>query len=319
MPILLCLEKGFKNKKKSLFTTSYFLLNMNFLKKVIHSITGSQSNNNEVVVKNLNIPSKYLERGVKVDVFLPPQYGNDKKQRYPVVYFNDGQDMLALRMFETLSRLYTDGTSRDNREGVLGYTIVVAMYCNENRINEYGTARQSDYKNRGNKARSYNNFVVHELIPYIQGEFQCTTQAENTTIAGFSLGALSALDIGWANPLLFGKIGVFSGSLWWRAKEWTAQDPDGGRIMHDIIAKSTHQEGMKFWFQVGTKDEDCDRNNNGIIDAIDDTRDLMDELFKIGYKPHEDVKYLEVEGGEHNPQTWGAVMPQFLMWAVGKL
>ncbi len=283
---------------------------MNFLKKVIHSITSLQSNNNEVVVKHLNIPSKYLERGVKVDIFLPPQYGNDKKQFYPVVYFNDGQDMLALQMFDTLTRLYT--------EGAIKPTILVALYCNENRINEYGTARQSDYKNRGNKARFYNDFVVHELTPYIRAEFKCLTEPNNTTFAGFSLGALSALDIAWANPMLFGKVGVFSGSLWWREKEWSAEDPDGGRIMHDIIAKSTHQKGMKFWFQVGTKDEDCDRNNNGIIDAIDDTRDLMDELFKIGYKPHEDVKYLEVEGGEHNPQTWGAVMPQFLIWAVGK-
>ncbi len=283
---------------------------MNFLQKVIHSFTSSQSNNNEVMVKHLNIPSKYLERGVKVDVFLPPQYGHNKKQSYPTIYFNDGQDMLALGMFNTLTRLYT--------EGVLRPIIVVAMYCNENRINEYGTARQADYKNRGNKAREYSNFVLHEVMPYIRDEYRCMPESENTAFAGFSLGALSALDIAWDNPMLFGKIGVFSGSLWWREKEWTAEDPDGGRIMHDIIAKSEHQKGMKFWFEVGTLDEECDRNNNGIIDAIDDTQDLMDELFRLGYRPHEDVKYVELVGGEHNPQTWGAVMPEFLTWAFGK-
>lgn len=262
------------------------------------------------MVKHLNIPSKYLERGVKVDVFLPPQYGHNTKQSYPTIYFNDGQDMLALGMYATLNRLYT--------EGVLRKTIVVAMYCNENRINEYGTGRQADYKNRGNKAREYSNFVLHEVMPYIKSEYRCMPEPEHTAFAGFSLGALSAFDIAWDNPMLFGKIGVFSGSLWWREKEWTEEDPDGGRIMHDIIAKSEHQKGMKFWFEVGTRDEDSDRNNNGIIDAIDDTRDLMDELFKIGYRPHEDVKYLEVEGGEHNPHTWGKVMPQFLIWAFGK-
>ncbi len=262
------------------------------------------------MVKHLNIPSKYLERGVKVDVFLPPQYGHNKKQSYPTIYFNDGQDMLALGMFNTLTRLYT--------EGVLRPIIVVAMYCNENRINEYGTARQADYKNRGNKAREYSNFVLHEVMPYIRDEYRCMPESENTAFAGFSLGALSALDIAWDNPMLFGKIGVFSGSLWWREKEWTAEDPDGGRIMHDIIAKSEHQKGMKFWFEVGTLDEECDRNNNGIIDAIDDTQDLMDELFRLGYRPHEDVKYVELVGGEHNPQTWGAVMPEFLTWAFGK-
>lgn len=262
------------------------------------------------MVKHLNIPSKYLERGVKVDVFLPPQYGHNKKQSYPTIYFNDGQDMLALGMFDTLNRLYT--------EGLLRPIIIVAMYCNENRINEYGTARQADYKNRGNKARQYTNFVLHEVMPYIRDEYKCLNDPENTAFAGFSLGALSALDIAWDNPMLFGKIGVFSGSLWWREKEWTAEDPDGGRIMHDIIAKSEHQEGMKFWFEVGTRDEDSDRNNNGIIDVIDDTQDLMDELFRLGYKPNEDVKYVELVGGEHNPQTWGAVMPDFLTWAFGK-
>lgn len=283
---------------------------MNFLQKIIHSFTGSQSNNNEVMVKHLNIPSKYLERGVKVDIFLPPQYGHNKKESYPTIYFNDGQDMLALGMFDTLTRLYT--------EGVLRPIIIVAMYCNENRINEYGTARQADYKNRGNKAREYSNFVLHEVIPYIREEYRCLPESENTAFAGFSLGALSALDIAWQNPLLFGKVGVFSGSLWWREKEWTEEDPDGGRIMHDIIAKSEYQKGMKFWFEVGTHDEESDRNNNGIIDAIDDTQDLMDELFRLGYRPHEDVKYVELVGGEHNPQTWGAVMPEFLTWAFGK-
>ncbi len=283
---------------------------MNFLQKVIQSFTGSQSNNNEVTVKHLNIPSNYLERGVKVDVFLPPQYDRKKKKLYPIIYFNDGQDMLALGMYDTLTRLYT--------EGVLRKTIIVAIYCNENRINEYGTARQADYKNRGNKAREYTNFVLHEVMPYIRDEYRCLLEPENTAFAGFSLGALSALDIAWQNPMLFGKIGVFSGSLWWREKEWSPEDPDGGRIMHDIIANSEYQEGMKFWFEVGTLDEDCDRNNNGIIDAIDDTRDLIDELCNIGYRPHEDVKYVELVGGEHNPQTWGAVMPEFLTWAFGK-
>ncbi|MBL7817666.1 MAG: hypothetical protein JNL70_21850, partial [Saprospiraceae bacterium] len=155
---------------------------MNFFKKVMNSLSGSQSNNTEVDVIHINIPSKYLERGVKVDVFLPPQYDRDKKRHYPTIYFNDGQDMLALGMYDTLNRLYT--------EGALQHTIIVAMYCNENRINEYGTARQADYKNRGNKALSYTNFVLFELMPYIHESFRCLKNATDTAFAGFSLGAL---------------------------------------------------------------------------------------------------------------------------------
>jgi iron(III)-enterobactin esterase len=278
---------------------------MNFLKKILFGTNGSTD---VVTVKHLNVPSQYLERGVKVDIFLPPQYGKDKNVFYPTIYFNDGQDMLALGMFETLTRLYRDEN--------LPHCIIVAAYCNDNRMNEYGTANRPDYKNRGNKARQYNDFVIHELVPYIQSEYKCKKTHLETTYAGFSLGALSAFDIAWANPSVFGKAGVFSGSLWWRDREWTQQDPDGGRIMHDIINKSTHQAGMKFWFEVGTKDEECDRNNNGVIDAIDDTLEIINELVGLGYRPHEDIKYVEIDGGEHNPQTWGKIMPDFLNWVL---
>ena len=281
---------------------------MNFFKSIIANFIGSSSNSNKIIVKHLNVPSKYLERGVKVDVFLPPQYSRDKKQRYPTIYFNDGQDMLALGMYDTLTKLYSEKS--------LPHCIIIAIYCNENRINEYGTALEIDYKNRGNKAREYANFVIHELVPLMRAEYRCRHEAAQNTFAGFSLGALSALDIAWANPSVFSRIGVFSGALWWRSKAWTPEDPDGGRIMHDIICNSTYQKGMKFWFEVGTNDEESDRNNNGVIDAIDDTRDLIDELVVLGYRPHEDIKYEEIEGGEHNPQTWGAIMPVFLRWAL---
>jgi iron(III)-enterobactin esterase len=277
---------------------------MNIFQKFFTSLAPSKT----IVVKHLNVPSRYLERGVKVDVFLPPQYNKEKKRFYPTLYFNDGQDMLALGMYDTLTRLYL--------EKKLPFCIIIAVYSNENRINEYGTARQADYKNRGNKAQHYSDFMIHELVPRMHAEFRCRQESQHTTMAGFSLGALSAMDLAWANPSVFGNVGVFSGALWWRSQDWTPQDPDGGRIMHDIIHKSHYHKGQKFWFEVGTNDEDSDRNNNGRIDAIDDTLDLIDELVALGYRPHEDIRYIEVEGGEHNQGTWGMVMPDFLMWAL---
>jgi enterochelin esterase-like enzyme len=280
---------------------------MNIIKRVFKSLQGTPKTY-AVTVKNVHLPSKHLERNVIVDIFLPPQYGVQKRQTYPTFYFNDGQDMLRLDMFHTLTQLFS--------EKKLPPCIVVAAHCNENRINEYGTARQADYKNRGNKAPQYTRFMVEELVPYIRSQYACNTDPAKNIIAGFSLSALSAMDIAWATPSLFGKVGVFSGSLWWRSQPWTRDDPDGGRIMHDIIAKSERRDNMKFWFEVGTKDEEGDRNNNGIIDAIDDTVDLIEELCKLGYRPHEDIKYLEIQGGEHNPTTWGKVMPDFLTWAL---
>jgi enterochelin esterase-like enzyme len=280
---------------------------MQFLSKINEKIFGTAAKTKQISVKHINVPSKYLSRGVTVDVFLPPQYFSEKKKFFPTVFFNDGQDMPRLDMVNTLNRLFTEG-------GIAPF-ITVAIHCNDNRINEYGTAQQADYKNRGNKAAAYAHFIVQELVPSIRAAFRCSNDADKNVFAGFSLGGLSALDIAWGHPSVFGKVGVFSGSLWWRSKAWTPEDPDGGRIMHTVIHNSVHNAGMKFWFQCGTKDEQADRNNNGVIDAIDDTLDLINELVQLGYRPHEDVKYVEVEGGEHNPTTWGQVMPDFLKWA----
>ena len=71
---------------------------------------------------------------------------------------------------------------------------------------------------------------------------------------------------------------------------------------------------MKFWFQCGTNDEKADRNNNGIIDAIDDTFDLIKELEKKGYSKGQTIHYEEIEDGEHNQATWRLAFPSFLSW-----
>ncbi|MEZ4518366.1 MAG: hypothetical protein R3C44_16610 [Chloroflexota bacterium] len=34
---------------------------------------------------------------------------------------------------------------------------------------------------------------------------------------------------------------------------------------------------LRFWFEAGTRDETSDRDNNGVIDAIQDTTELIDE------------------------------------------
>ena len=160
----------------------------------------------------------------------------------------------------------------------------------------------------------YTNFIIKELLPYLRRQYNLSTLPDENTIAGFSLGGLSALDIAWHHPDIFGKIGVFSGSFWWRSKAFHPDDPDADRIVHEMVANSTKREGLKFWLQTGTKDELADRNNNGIIDSIDDTLDLIRALKKLGYQEGKDIKYVEVIDGEHNPRTWGKVLPDFLQW-----
>ncbi|MGK0638370.1 hypothetical protein [Schleiferia thermophila] len=85
-----------------------------------------------------------------------------------------------------------------------------------------------------------------------------------------------------------------------------------------MVKKKGFRKGLRFWFMAGTKEELEDRNNNGIIDVIDDQLDLIAQLICTGYKPYYDIHYLEIENGEHNQQTWNLGIQNFLLWGFAK-
>ncbi len=253
--------------------------------------------------------SRFLHKKLRVDIYLPPNYHTEKDQKYSVLYANDGQDMKAAHLSENLLNLY------QNQE--ISKIIVVAIHADRDRIQDYGTAIMADYKHRGSKAKAFSMFILHELMPYIRSHFRTTGKA---AYMGFSLGGLSAFDMVWANPQIFDCVGVFSGSFWWRKKAYEdGYDDYNDRIMHTIVRSSESQGyDLRFWLQTGTEDENADRNNNGIIDSIEDTLDLIKELEAKGYRKDKEIRYVEVQGGKHDQATWGQIMPDFLRWAFGK-
>lgn len=260
-----------------------------------------------------------LKRTVHLDIVLPPDYHEiikkNPQEKLPILYLNDGQDLTRLRMTAVLDSLY--------RKQAIRPFVLVAIHAGD-RIQEYGTAARADYLNRGSKAALYTDFVLTELLPYIKKKYNVRLDAAQSVFAGFSLGGLSAFDIVFHHPDRFSKAGVFSGSFWWRSKSTSdGYRDETDRIMHDLVRKGMHHKDLKFWFETGTEDETSDRNNNGIIDSIDDTADLMDELVKKGYQrdsngQKRDIRYVEINGGKHNQDTWSGIMPDFLTWAFKK-
>ena len=267
------------------------------------------------VLPNDSLVSVPLNRPVHLTIILPPGY-SPTGPLLPVLYLNDGQDIPRLHLNNVLDSLYNAQTIRP--------FVLIAPHANVDRIQEYGTATQADYLNRGSKAAAYTDFVLTELMPYVQTHYRVSTLPADNVIAGFSLGGLSAFDIGFHHPERFSRVGVFSGSFWWRSKKFSsAYDDDTDRIMHSLVRKSTTKPAVKFWLQTGTHDETSDRNNNGVIDSIDDTLDIINELTTKGFHREtagnqNDIRYVEVQGGEHNQKTWSAIMPDFLGWAFGK-
>ena len=254
------------------------------------------------------LTSVFLQRDVILDCYLPVSLTSNEVS---LLLVNDGQDLRTMKFEDILDELYS--------ETLIGPLLVVAVHCASDRKNEYGTARYLDYKGRGAKAFLYTKFVFEELLPFIRSGYAMLTFKEKS-FAGFSLGGLCALDIVWNHPHEFTKAAVFSGSLWWRDK---GQDEEGfnedeNRIMQRQVREGAHYPWLKFFFEVGTQDEVADRNNNGIIDSIDDTQAVIREFEKLGYQKGRDLQYLELKDGRHDVQTWSRAFPYFLCWAFGE-
>ncbi|MFT3935530.1 MAG: alpha/beta hydrolase-fold protein [Chitinophagaceae bacterium] len=253
------------------------------------------------------IESSLLQHSVTISCFLP------RNVQYPeqmgLLLINDGQNMEELGFAAMLDQLLIDKEIEP--------LVCVAIHTGKERKAEYGTAKCADYMGRGAKAGIYTKFVFEELLPFIHETYAIPSFKEKS-FAGFSLGGLSALDIVWNHPEEFTKAGVFSGSLWWRTRGLEdGYNEETDRIMHMQVKEGGFYPWLKFFFETGTLDETMDRNNNGIIDSIDDTLGLIDDLVAKGYNRDNDIKYLELQDGKHDIATWARAMPSFLKWGWG--
>ena len=257
-------------------------------------------------IENHILSSVYLDRDVVIDCYLPS--GNKDVEGLPLLLINDGQDLPTMPFTDILDDLYA-------RE-LIQPLFAVGIYCSTDRKNEYGTAQILDYKGRGAKAALYNQFVMEELLPFLRKEYEVASFTEKM-FAGFSLGGLCALDIVWNHPHEFTCAGIFSGSLWWRDKDQDDPefDEDTDRIMHRQVREGAYHPWLRFFFEVGTQDETADRNNNGVIDSIDDTLSLIQILRDKGYSSEDAICYLELSNGRHDVPTWASAFPTFLTWA----
>lgn len=240
----------------------------------------------------------------EVRVFVPAEL----TAATPVLVALDGQNMERWQLPEALAGLAAQGRA---------VPLVVAIASGNDRIEEYGLAGRPDYAGRGKLAADFQDFVTGVVLPVVRTKYGVEAAPARTGILGSSLGGLAAFDLAWRHPEVFGSAGIFSGSFWWRAEDGPAAVRQASRLAHRLVRESPRRAGtQRLWFSVGSAEEKDDRDGNGVIDAVQDTTELLDEMEKQGWRRGEDCHYLLVEGGEHNEAAWAQVLPGFLEWAL---
>lgn len=256
-----------------------------------------------------HVYSKYLQRTVELSILTTPLPSNTGL--YNLLLLNDGQDIGKLRVKIIIDSLFD--------KGLINPVVVVGINAGD-RTQEYGVAEIPDYQHRGTQAGKYSMFIDEELFPQVK-RITGVKLFKSTIIAGCSLGGLSALDIALDHPDKIDKAGLFSASFWWRdmdaaLKEYSDQT---NRIIINKIHSSHLQPHLKYWFYAGDAEEKGDRDNDGIIDVVDDTQDVIKAIQNKFNTSKGDISFTERKDGIHDYSSWSRVFPQFILWAIGKL
>jgi len=246
--------------------------------------------------KHERFPSQILRNERDLIVYLPPGYEDQPDRRFPVLYFNDGQNLfdastsfvpgMYWRVGETADRLIT--------QGLVEPLIIVGIYnAGKHRIREYTPSRAP--KLGGGSANRYAKFLISEVKAFIDQEYRTLGDSAHTGLGGSSLGGLVSLYIGLKFSGVYGKVAALSPSVWWNQ-----------RILHHYAETVRVRNRPKIWLDIGTGE------GGQIVRDVDDFRDV---LFRRGWQQDRDLHFEPVEGAEHNEGAWaqrfGAVL-QFL-------
>jgi predicted alpha/beta superfamily hydrolase len=240
-----------------------------------------------------NFASQFLPGARNLVVYCPPGYDDQPDRRFSVLYLHDGQNLFDPNTaFIQGKDWMADETADDfTKRGVIEPLIMVGIYnTGEQRINEY--TPWPDPKLGGGHADLYGRTLVEEIKPFIDRNYRTLNGPMNTGLGGSSLGGLVTLYLGMHYPAVFGKLAVLSPSVWW-----------DNRLIIDYIASITPKPRLKIWLDMGTSE-------GGM--TLEDAEKLHEALLSKGWVEGQDLRFVEVEGAQHNETAWSARVGPFL-------
>ena len=150
-----------------------------------------------------------LNKTRKIWALLPHDY-DETTERYPVMYLQDAQNLFNENA--QYGNWEIDKKLAVMAEYKIGKIIIIAIeHAEKERIIEYNVGQTVLGPGQGKK---YIRFIADTLKPFVDANFRTKTEREHTGIGGSSMGGLVSIFSGIMYPEVFGKLMIFSPSLW---------------------------------------------------------------------------------------------------------
>ena len=237
-------------------------------------------------VQRHRIQSRALGGQRELFVYLPPGYNPRGGKRYPVLYMQDGQNLLGRRGWDV-----TRAVERETRAGRARPAIIVGVnHAGAGRIHEYSPSHDRQVGGGGG-AKRYLRFVTDELMPWGDRTFRTRGDKRHTVIGGSSMGGLMSLYAGLKRPDVFGGVMAMSPSLWWNGKE-----------MQRRVASRPIPRGLRVYLDSGGAGPSADGSR--------DTNAMRDLLHRKGMRFGRNLFHWFEGSHPHSEGAWRARFPR---------
>ncbi len=147
-------------------------------------------------------------------IYLPPGYDDQPEQRYPVVWVLAPFGSWGERYFnlQAWDENIVQRMDRLTGEGKVKPAILAFPDC----FTSFGGSQYVNSSAVGN----YQDYVIKELIPLIDGTFRTQSDRDRRGVLGYSSGGYGALMLAMKHPNVFGAMACHSGDMFFEQGYW---------------------------------------------------------------------------------------------------
>jgi enterochelin esterase-like enzyme len=227
--------------------------------------------------------------GRRIYMYIPE--GLEEGKRYPVAYVQDGQNLFSPSN-QSRSEWGIDETLEElmNR-GALDPMIVVGIGSKGTRVSDFWPQAMG---NPNGKGEVYAQWMVEELLPYIEGKYPVSREKSGRATFGSSYGSPISLYLGFAYPEVFSFVGALSPAM------------DFGGVEYLM---SLEKPDIKLYIDAGEL-EYYRIIQPGIFDFTGHSRSLVEDFKTKGFIYSEDLFYLEHPRAEDHRESTVALRVQ---------
>jgi len=238
-------------------------------------------------------------------VWLPPAYDNPQTsgRYFPVLYLNDAQNLFESSTAFGGKEWGVDETAdRMIREGIVPPMIIVGIdNTGKDRMREYMPHQSMHPMMLRVKGRHYPDFLIKEVMPFVERTYRVATGSENTGLGGSSLGALIALYTASVRPGVIGRLLLESPSLW-ASNRQAIKESRVVRIWPEkiFLAAGTAEAG------------NAERSRT----VVDDVRELAAIMRRAALSENR-LRMVITDGAGHTESAWAERFPEALQFLFG--